>query len=58
MRDSLFKKHVVSQKPGGTGLGTKIVKDAVEAHQGSITVDSEEGVGTKIQVRLPIIHPS
>ena len=31
MRDSLFTDRVVSRKAGGTGLGTKIVKDVVDA---------------------------
>ena len=47
----------MSQKPGGTGLGTKIVKDAVAAHGGAITVESEEGVGTTFHISLPIDGP-
>ncbi len=54
VRDALFVKHVVSRKSGGTGLGTKIVKDVVSAHKGSITVESELGVGTTIHIRLPL----
>ena len=30
--DRLFTKRAFSTKPGGTGLGTKIVKDVVDAH--------------------------
>jgi signal transduction histidine kinase len=44
----------VSHKPGGTGLGLKIVKDAVAAHQGDISVESELGRGTAFHLRLPI----
>ncbi|MCX5724565.1 MAG: PAS domain S-box protein [Nitrospirae bacterium] len=54
VRDALFVKHVVSRKSGGTGLGTKIVKDVVSAHKGSIAVESEVGVGTTIHIRLPL----
>jgi signal transduction histidine kinase len=54
VRDSLFTTHVVSRKAGGTGLGTKIVKDVVDAHKGSIRVESELGVGTTVHIRLPI----
>jgi signal transduction histidine kinase len=53
IRDRLFTKHVKSTKQGGTGLGSKIVKDVVDAHGGTIWVESELGAGTKIHIRLP-----
>lgn len=53
IRDSLFTTQAISRKVGGTGLGTKIVKDVVDAHGGQITVDSKEGVGTTFLIRLP-----
>lgn len=56
IRDSLFTARAISRKPGGTGLGTKIVKDVVDAHGGGISVESEEGRGTTFHLRLPI-HP-
>jgi signal transduction histidine kinase len=54
VRDRLFTKRAISTKPGGTGLGTKIVKDVVNAHGGKIWAESELGTGTKIHVRLPL----
>ena len=57
IRESLFTGRAVSRKLGGMGLGTKIVKDAVEAHGGTITVDSTIGVGTTFEIRLPIFPP-
>jgi PAS domain S-box-containing protein len=54
VRDALFTTQVVSRKAGGTGLGTKIVKDVVDAHKGSIRVESELGVGTTVHIHLPI----
>lgn len=53
IRDRLFTTRVMSTKPGGTGLGSKIVKDVVDAHGGKIWAESELGVGTKIHIRLP-----
>ena len=42
----------------GSGLGLAIVKELVEAHDGSIVVDSDEGKGTCFTVRLPRAAPS
>lgn len=58
VRDSLFTGRVVSHKAGGTGLGTKIVKDAVDVHGGQITVESQEGIGTRFLIRLPLEPPT
>jgi signal transduction histidine kinase len=41
-------------KPQGMGLGLVYCRRAVEAHGGSIEVDSTAGVGTKITVKLPL----
>lgn len=54
IRDTLFTPRVISRKQGGTGLGTKIVKDVIEAHSGVIGVESEMNVGTIFHIHLPI----
>ncbi|MEY4705694.1 MAG: hypothetical protein RL042_1899 [Nitrospirota bacterium] len=54
VRDALFTAQVVSRKAGGTGLGTKIVKDVVDIHQGSISLESEPGAGTTIHIHFPL----
>lgn len=57
VRDSLFTARAISSKKGGTGLGTKIVKDVVDAHNGRITVESTVRVGTTFLIRLPLRPP-
>ncbi len=54
IRESLFTNNTITRKIGGTGLGTKIVKDAVEAHGGIVSVETEEGVGTTFRITLPL----
>ena len=54
VRESLFSYHAISRKVGGTGLGTKIVKDVIDAHHGHITVESEPGLGTSFHITLPV----
>lgn len=51
--NSLFTYHVVCYKVGGTDLGTKIVKDILDLHEGTITVESYEGQGITSIIRLP-----
>jgi len=54
IRDRLFSANAVSTKKGGTGLGTKIVKDVVDTHKGKIWVESEPNRGTTFHLRFPL----
>jgi len=47
----------ITRKYGGTGLGLAIVKDLVDLQQGSITVISEPGLGTRFQLSIPYKIP-
>jgi signal transduction histidine kinase len=50
----LFTDDAISTKPGGTGLGTRIVAGVVRRHNGTIAVDSVEGSGTTFTITLPL----
>jgi signal transduction histidine kinase len=43
-----------SGKPGGTGLGLAIVKRIIEAHSGTLSIQSHAITGTTIEVFLPL----
>jgi signal transduction histidine kinase len=52
--EKFFRAHSTEGYAQGTGLGLVICKRIVEAHRGTIEVQSQEGVGTTIRVHLPV----
>jgi PAS domain S-box-containing protein len=53
-----FFRTTATRDVPGTGLGLTIVRAIVEAHGGSVTCESREGVGTTFAFRLPLARPA
>jgi nitrogen-specific signal transduction histidine kinase len=44
----------LTDRAPGAGLGLAIVRQTIDAHDGSIRLDSRPGEGTTFDIRLPI----
>jgi signal transduction histidine kinase len=47
-----------SRAVGGAGLGLSIAREIVDAHQGSLRLESERKAGTTVTMRLPLARTS
>ncbi len=52
--DRFYRVHRPGKEISGTGLGLPIVKEIVDAHKGTLDVESIYGQGTKITINLPV----
>lgn len=53
----IFEPFFTHGKPEGTGLGMPMARSVVDAHRGTISVDSESGRGTRFEVKIPLKNP-
>lgn len=53
--DEIFDPYFTTKPPEkGSGLGLSVVHGIIKSHQGTITVESEKGIGTTFCVHLPL----
>jgi signal transduction histidine kinase len=54
--DHLFEPFHPSAAPGGSGLGMLIVKNIIDAHGGSVDINSRLNHGTTVELNIPFRH--
>lgn len=50
-----YRTRPATQHASGSGLGLAITKKIVDLHGGQISIESTEGVGTKVTIIVPVI---
>jgi signal transduction histidine kinase/CheY-like chemotaxis protein len=57
--ERIFRRFYQVEEPnarelGGSGIGLALVRELVELHHGSVSVESQPGLGTTFRIRLPM----
>ncbi|MBO2946050.1 PAS domain S-box protein [Paenibacillus sp. F411] len=45
----------ITNKETGTGLGLMVSQRIIQSHQGTLDINSQEGIGTTVTIRLPAV---
>ncbi len=55
--DRIFDPYFTTKEQGkGTGIGLSVVYSIIKNHDGSLSVDSEPGIGTTFDMFFPVVH--
>lgn len=54
IKQEIFRKYPIKKRKIGSGLGLYITRQIVEAHEGSVWFETEEGKGTTFFFTLPV----
>jgi signal transduction histidine kinase len=54
-RARIFEPFYTTRRKGGTGIGLWISKEMIERYGGTLTFETEAGVGTEFLARLPLV---
>ena len=57
VKKNIFQRFFSTKGSEGTGIGLMITKKIVDEHNGVITVESEEGAGSRFVIRIPEKQP-